>query len=104
MSRLLQGFQDDGNVNIRFSTYRLRVATPNEDRTTVSRRTAYRRLEQIGPDAHRPVRCVPLTASHCHLHLAWSREHVLCTPQQWTCMMFSDESRFSLQTDSRRTF
>ncbi|GFS60148.1 HTH_Tnp_Tc3_2 domain-containing protein [Trichonephila clavipes] len=32
-----------------------------------------------------------------------SREHALWTPQQWSCVMFSDESRFSLQSDSRRT-
>ncbi|GBL77635.1 Transposable element Tcb2 transposase [Araneus ventricosus] len=51
-----------------------------------------------------PVRCVPLTATHCSLRLAWSREHALWTPQQWSCVMFSDESRFSLQSDSRRTF
>ncbi|GFX26357.1 transposable element Tcb2 transposase [Trichonephila clavipes] len=35
--------------------------------------------------------------------LTWSREHALWTPQQWSCVMFSDESRFSLQSDSRRT-
>ncbi|GFW22681.1 uncharacterized protein TNCV_2764931 [Trichonephila clavipes] len=29
-------------------------------------------------------------------------EHTLWTPQQWSCVMFSDESRFSLQSDSRR--
>ncbi|KFM57590.1 Transposable element Tcb1 transposase, partial [Stegodyphus mimosarum] len=52
----------------------------------------------------RPVRCVPLTATHCRLRLAWSREHALLTPQQWACVMFSEESRFSLQYDSRRTF
>ncbi|GFU80805.1 transposable element Tcb1 transposase [Trichonephila clavipes] len=51
----------------------------------------------------RPVRCVPLTATHCHLRLTWSREHALCTPQQWSWVMFSDESRFSFQSDSRRT-
>ncbi|GFS90996.1 transposable element Tcb2 transposase [Trichonephila clavipes] len=50
-----------------------------------------------------PVTCVPLTATHCHLRLTWSREHALWTPQQWSCVMFSDESRFSLQSDSRRT-
>ncbi|GFW20434.1 DDE_3 domain-containing protein [Trichonephila clavipes] len=33
----------------------------------------------------------------------WSREQALWTPQQWSCVMFSDESRFSLQSDSRRT-
>ncbi|GFX15682.1 acyl-CoA synthetase family member 2, mitochondrial [Trichonephila clavipes] len=56
----------------------------------------------IGLYARRPVRCVPLTATHCRLRLTWSREHALWTPQQWTCVMFSDESRFSLQSDSRR--
>ncbi|GFX70091.1 transposable element Tcb1 transposase [Trichonephila clavipes] len=30
---------------------------------------------------------------HCHLRLTWSREHALWTPQQWSCGMFSDESR-----------
>ncbi|GFV65196.1 transposable element Tcb1 transposase [Trichonephila clavipes] len=53
--------------------------------------------------ARRPVRCVPLTATHCRLRLTWSREHALWTPQQWFCMMFSDVSRFSLQSDSLRT-
>ncbi|GFX78650.1 transposable element Tcb1 transposase [Trichonephila clavipes] len=51
----------------------------------------------------KPVRCVPLTATHCRLRLTWSREHTLWTPQQWSCVMFSDESRFSFQSDSRRT-
>ncbi|GBN27231.1 Transposable element Tcb1 transposase [Araneus ventricosus] len=111
-------------------TGRPRVTTPNEDRylavtakrsrrrtasdlsrqlssatgTTVSRQTVYRRLGHIGLYARRPVRCVALTATHCRLRLAWSREHALWTPQQWSCVMFSDESRFSLQSDSRRTF
>ncbi|GFX39542.1 transposable element Tcb1 transposase [Trichonephila clavipes] len=71
--------------------------------TTVSRQTVYRRLGHIGLYARRPVRCVPLTATHGHLRLTWSREHALWTPQQWSCVMFSDESRFSLQSDSRRT-
>ncbi|GBM34711.1 Transposable element Tcb1 transposase [Araneus ventricosus] len=130
ISRLWQRFQDDGNVSRCYSTGRPRVTTPNEDRylavtakrnrrstssdqsrqlssatgTTVSRQTVYRRLGHIGLYARRPVRCVPLTATHCRLRLAWSREHALWTPQQWSCVMFSDESRFSLQSDSRRTF
>ncbi|GFU92876.1 transposable element Tcb1 transposase [Trichonephila clavipes] len=129
ISRLWQRFQDDGNVSRCYSTGRPRVTTPNEDRylavtakrnrrstasdmsrllssatgTTVSRQTMYRRLGHIGLYARRPVRCVPLTATHCRLRLAWSREHALWTPQQWSCVMFSNESRFSLQSDSRRT-
>ncbi|GFV19684.1 transposable element Tcb1 transposase [Trichonephila clavipes] len=50
-----------------------------------------------------PVRCVPLTTTHCHLRLTWSREHALWTPQQWSCVMFSDVSRLSLESDSHRT-
>ncbi|GFW99202.1 transposable element Tcb1 transposase [Trichonephila clavipes] len=71
--------------------------------TTVSRQTVYRRLGHIGLCARRLVRCVPLTATHCRLRLTWSREHALWTPQQWSCVMFTDEYRFSLQSDSRRT-
>ncbi|GFW51319.1 transposable element Tcb1 transposase [Trichonephila clavipes] len=82
ISRLWQRFQDDGNVSRCYSTGRPRVTTPNEDWT---------------------VRCVPLAATHCRLRLTWSREHALWTPQQWSCVMFSDESRFSLQSRSRRT-
>ncbi|GFS73562.1 HTH_Tnp_Tc3_2 domain-containing protein [Trichonephila clavipes] len=70
---------------------------------SLRRQTMYRRLGHIGLYARRPVKCVPLTATHCHLRLTWSREHALWTPRQWSCVMFSDESRFSLQSDSRQT-
>ncbi|GFS56869.1 transposable element Tcb1 transposase [Trichonephila clavipes] len=100
LSRLWQRFQDDGNKQTEYSIRPVSSATG----TTVSRQTVYRRLGHIGLYARRPVRCVPLTATHCRLRLTWSREHALWTPQQWSCVMFSDESRFSLQSDSRRTF
>ncbi|GFX23793.1 transposable element Tcb1 transposase [Trichonephila clavipes] len=133
ISRLWQRFQDDGNVSRCYSTGRPQVTTPNEDwyiyiylavtakrnrrstasdlsrqlssatGTTVSRNTVYRRLGHIGLYARRPVRCVPLIATHCRLRLTWSRKHALWTPQQWSRVMFSDESRFSLQSDSLRT-
>ncbi|GFV63616.1 transposable element Tcb1 transposase [Trichonephila clavipes] len=95
ISRLWQRFQDDASD----LSHQLSSATG----TTVSRQTAYRRLEHIGLYARRPVRCVPLTGTHCRLRLTWSREHALWIPQQWSCVMFSNESRFSLQSDSRRT-
>ncbi|GFU09817.1 HTH_Tnp_Tc3_2 domain-containing protein [Trichonephila clavipes] len=50
----------------------------------------------IGLYARRPVKCVPLTATHSRLPLSWSRKRALWTPQQWSCVMFSDELRFSL--------
>ncbi|GFW86670.1 transposable element Tcb1 transposase [Trichonephila clavipes] len=129
ISMLWQRFQDDGNVSRCYITCHPRVTTPNEDQyfavtakrsrrntasdlsrqlssatgTTVSRQTVYRRLGHIGLYARSPVRYVPLTATHCRLRLTWSKEHALWTPQQWSCVMFSDVSRFSLQSVSRRT-
>ncbi|GFW73246.1 transposable element Tcb1 transposase [Trichonephila clavipes] len=125
-----QQFQDDGNVSRCYSTgcpnlqrrmmtsicvevtaKRNRRSTESDLScqlssgigTTVSRQTMYRRLWHIGLYARRQVRCVPLTATYCRLRLTWSREHSLWTSQQWSCVMFSDESRFSLQSGSRRT-
>ncbi|GBL89717.1 hypothetical protein AVEN_104661-1 [Araneus ventricosus] len=106
ISRLWQRFQDDGNVSRCYSTGRPRVTTPNEDRylavtakrnrrstasdlfrqlssatgTTVSRQTVYRRLGHIGLYARRPVRCVPLTATHYRLRLAWSNFFIWRAP------------------------
>ncbi|GFW51696.1 HTH_Tnp_Tc3_2 domain-containing protein [Trichonephila clavipes] len=50
--------------------------------TTVSRQTVYRRLGHIGLYDRRPVRYVPLSATHWHLRLTWSKEHALWTPKQ----------------------
>ncbi|GFS94658.1 transposable element Tcb2 transposase [Trichonephila clavipes] len=99
ISRLWQRFQDDGNSTASDMSRQLSSATS----TTVSMQTMYRRLGHIGLYARRPVRCVPLTATRCRLRLTWSREHAFWTPQQWSCAMFSDKSRFSLQSDSHRT-
>ncbi|GFT43357.1 transposable element Tcb1 transposase [Trichonephila clavipes] len=101
--RLWKRFQDDGNVSRCYSTGLPRVTTPNTDRylavtakinrqstasdlsrqlssatnTTVLKQTVYRRLGHIGLYARRPVRCVPITTTHCHLRSTWSREHAL---------------------------
>ncbi|GFV60144.1 transposable element Tcb1 transposase [Trichonephila clavipes] len=108
ISRLWQRFQDDGNGSRCYSTGHPRVTTPNVDRylavtakrnrrstasdlsrqlssatsTTVSRHIVYKRLGHIGLNARRPVRCVPLTATHCRLRLTWSKDHALWTLQQ----------------------
>ncbi|GFU72715.1 transposable element Tcb1 transposase [Trichonephila clavipes] len=72
--------------------------------TTVSRQTVYIRLGHIGLYACRPVRCVPLTETHCRRQLTWSREYALWTHQQWPCVRFSDESRFSMRSDYSQDF
>lgn len=70
---------------------------------TVSKQAVYRRLGKIGLYARsKLVRCAPLTATQTHhrLWLAWSRKHTLWAPQQWVCVMFSDESRFNMESAS----
>ncbi|GFX27956.1 transposable element Tcb1 transposase [Trichonephila clavipes] len=100
------GFGNDSKImviNRRSTTLDLSRQLSSATGTTVSRQTVYRFFGHIDLYARRPVRCVPLTATHRRLRLSWSREHALWTPQQWSCVMFSDESRFSLQSYSRRT-
>ncbi|GFW40090.1 HTH_Tnp_Tc3_2 domain-containing protein [Trichonephila clavipes] len=105
ISRLWKRFQDDVTAkrNRRSTSSDLSRQLSSATGTTASRQTVYRRLGHIGLYALRTVKCVPLTATHCRLRLTWSREHALRTLQQWSCVMFSDESRSSLQSDSHRT-
>ncbi|GFX84994.1 HTH_Tnp_Tc3_2 domain-containing protein [Trichonephila clavipes] len=103
VSKLWQRFQDDANMSRCYSTASdLSRQLSSATGTTVSRQTMYRRLGHVGLYVRRPVRCVSLTATHCRLRLTWSRGHALWTPQQWSCVMFSGESRFSFQPYSRR--
>ncbi|GFW29121.1 transposable element Tcb2 transposase [Trichonephila clavipes] len=60
------------------------------------------RLRGGGLYARRPVVCVPLTRQHHTARLQWCREHHNWTEQDWACVLFSDESRFSLSLDCRR--
>ncbi|GFY10370.1 transposable element Tcb2 transposase [Trichonephila clavipes] len=69
----------------------------------ISRKTvATRRLRGGGLYASRPVVCVPFTRQHRTAHSQWCREHHNWTEQDWACVLFSDESRFSLSSDCRR--
>ncbi|GFW82011.1 transposable element Tcb2 transposase [Trichonephila clavipes] len=68
----------------------------------ISRKTVTRRLRGGGLYARRPVVCVPLTRQHRTARLQWCREHHNWTEQDCACVLFSDESRFSLSSDCRR--
>ncbi|GFX68194.1 transposable element Tcb1 transposase [Trichonephila clavipes] len=46
--------------------------------------------------------CVPLIRQHRTARLQWCREHHNWAEQKWACVLFSDESRFSLSSDCRR--
>ncbi|KFM77058.1 Transposable element Tcb2 transposase, partial [Stegodyphus mimosarum] len=64
--------------------------------------TVSKRLHEDGLYASRPAICVPLTSCHRRDRLQWARQHVHWTPDQWRAVLFMDESRFSLESDSRR--
>ncbi|GFX80222.1 transposable element Tcb2 transposase [Trichonephila clavipes] len=65
-------------------------------------KTVATRLRGGGLYARRPVVCVPLTRQHRTSRLQWCREHHNWTEHDWACVLFSDESRFSLSSDCRR--
>ncbi|GFW35554.1 transposable element Tcb1 transposase [Trichonephila clavipes] len=128
VSRLWKSFKTTGMCNRRHGGGRVRSTTPAEDRyivlsvkrnrrTTaqqvanqflaasgkhISRKTVARRLRGGGLYARRPVVCVPLTRQHRTARLQWCRAHHNWTEQDWACVLFSDESRFSLSSDCRR--
>ncbi|GFX33470.1 transposable element Tcb2 transposase [Trichonephila clavipes] len=68
----------------------------------ISRFTVARRLHGGGLFARRPVRCVPLMPAHRRRHSLWCREHWNWRVNEWGRVLFTDESRFSLSSDSHR--
>ncbi|GFU31556.1 dna-mediated transposase [Trichonephila clavipes] len=95
VSRLWKSFKTTGMCSRRHGGGRVR-------RKQISRKTVAKRLRGGGLYARRPVVCVPLTRQHRTARLQWSREHPNRTEQDWACVLFSDESRFSLSSDCRR--
>ncbi|GFT49997.1 transposable element Tcb2 transposase [Trichonephila clavipes] len=68
----------------------------------ISRFTVARRLHGGGLFARRPVRCVPLTPAHRRRRSLWCREHRNWRDNEWGRVLFTDECRFSLSSDSHR--
>ncbi|GBM00746.1 hypothetical protein AVEN_150913-1 [Araneus ventricosus] len=127
---LWKQFQDTGSIERKPGQGHPRATTATEDRylsiiarlnrgatasqlsrdlyaatgTRVSRVTVSKRLHETGLFARRPAVCVPLTSANRRVRLAWCREHRDWSMDQWAIVLFTDESRFSLNTDSRRTF
>ncbi|GFW82518.1 transposable element Tcb2 transposase [Trichonephila clavipes] len=102
VSRLWKSFKTTGMCSRRHGGGRVRSTTPAEDRYIVLSAKRNRRLRGGGLYARRPVVCVPLTRQHRTARLQWCREHHNWTEQDWACVLFSDESRFSLSSDCRR--
>ncbi|GFX81901.1 transposable element Tcb2 transposase [Trichonephila clavipes] len=102
VSRLWRQFQTTGTAIRGFSSGRPRGTTPADDRYIVLQARRNRRLHGGGLFARRPVRCVPLTLAHRRRRSLWFREHRNWRDNEWGRVLFTDESRFSLNSDSHR--
>ncbi|GFW12092.1 transposable element Tcb2 transposase [Trichonephila clavipes] len=87
VSRLWKSFKTTGMCSSRHWGCRVRSTTPAEDRYIV---LSAKRNRRTTAQQHRTAR------------LQWCREHHNWTEQDWACVLFSDESRFSLSSDCRR--
>ncbi|GFW80690.1 transposable element Tcb2 transposase [Trichonephila clavipes] len=130
ISRIWNRFLETGSAGRRPGQGRRRATTPNEDRylvltarrhrnmnatllqqhlrsatgTTVSTQTVRNRLHGVGLYARRPMVCVRLTSRYCRDHREWATEHVNWRRNEWSNVIFSDESCFSVHPDNRRIF
>ena len=68
----------------------------------VSERTVRRRLEEQSLQSRRPAMGPDLTREHRFARLQFARQHAQWTVQQWSSVLFSDESRFSLKCPDGR--
>ncbi|GFY36114.1 transposable element Tcb1 transposase [Trichonephila clavipes] len=128
VSRLWKSFKTTGMCSRRHGRGRVRSTTPAEDRYIVLSakkeqvhhssaggksvscclrksdlpKNCFRRLRGGGLYARRPVVCPPLTRQPRTARLQWCRERHNWTEQDSACVLFSDESRFSLSSDCRR--
>ena len=59
-------------------------------------RTAYRRLAEAGIRSYRPLVRIPLTPRHKDIRKRWCQEHSTWTMEQWRKVMWTDESRFTV--------
>ncbi|GFU69644.1 transposable element Tcb1 transposase [Trichonephila clavipes] len=104
VSRLWKHFQTTETAIRGFSSGPGEIARHTTQATgrPISRFTVGRRLHGFGLFARRPVRCVPLTPAHRRRLYLWCREHRNWRYNEWRRVLFTDESRFSLSSDSHR--
>ncbi|GFU77517.1 HTH_Tnp_Tc3_2 domain-containing protein [Trichonephila clavipes] len=61
-----------------------------------------RRLHNSRLYARRPVVCISLNRRQRRTRLSWAREHISWTRQRWTSVLFTEESTFTVESDSGR--
>lgn len=126
--RIVHLFEETGSIARRRGTGRSRVTSVREDRyvanfvrrnrsvtvqgvqnhfqrtfhRVISRTTMRRRLTAANLRSRRPLRVPRLLHRHKVARLEWAREHRNWVLEQWRNVLFSDETRIGLVSDSRR--
>ena len=65
----------------------------------ISSETVKRRLRADALFGRTPVKKLVISAKNKKARLAWVKEHLNWTPQQWSKVLWSDESKFLMGTD-----
>ena len=128
VSRLWQRYQQTGRYHVRQRSGRPRVLTARQDQylrvsarrnrmdsaitqrnnlqnatgVRVSIQTVRNRLHADGLYARRPAVAPVVTRRHRQARLAFCREYVDWNIQDWSCVLFTDESRFCVSTNDGR--
>lgn len=121
-------YQENGNYQRRPGSGRLRSTDARDDRylTILARRNPFRparvlrnefqhatrirfsdqsvrnRLHEVQLHARRPHVVPRMTDAHRRARLAWAREHLRWNINQWSQILFTDESRFSVDHPDNR--
>lgn len=67
-----------------------------------STETARRRAVSAGYDSYRAAVRIPLSFIHRKNRLGWAREHIEWNDEQWRSVLWTDESRFTLDFNDGR--
>ncbi|GFW75518.1 HTH_Tnp_Tc3_2 domain-containing protein [Trichonephila clavipes] len=128
VARLWNRLQETGNIRRRPGAGRPRATTSTDDRyiqliarrnrtenatqlqrqlllatgRRVSSQTVCNRLHEGGLYARRPMVCIPLTPRPRAARRRWAAEHRDWEQHDWSQVLFTDESLFSLECDTRR--
>ncbi|GFW84771.1 transposable element Tcb2 transposase [Trichonephila clavipes] len=103
VQRLWDQYQFEDSVSRRPVPGRPRATTPAEDRflSLSARRRRTTTVPQLVAD-HFQASGRRISATTRRNRLCWAREHVSWTQQQWASVLFTDESRFTMESDSGR--
>ena len=80
----------------------LRQQLRDATHVTVCQQTIRNRLREAGLTSRQSAVCIPLTAVHRQARLAWCQRYQRWTRQEWSRVLFSDESRYNLSHSDGR--